>query len=69
MKVGKALACCTLAALAGGCSIGPPVPLAAVRVPSPVVVAPVPPPVVVAPAFYKPHPGRGLGHHKHGRWH
>ena len=74
MNTWKAFACCALLAPAAGCAVQPAIPVAAVRLPPPVVVAPAPvavvpaAPMVLAPA-YKPHPGRGLGHHKHGRWH
>ncbi len=70
MKVGKAVVSCALAALAGGCSVEPAVPLASVRVRPPIVVSPVPAaPILVEPAFHRPRPGRGWGRHKHGRHH
>ena len=67
MKVRKVFVSCALAALAGGCSVEPAMPVAKLRVPPPVLVSPMP--IVVAPAYHRPHPGRGWGHHKHRHHH
>ncbi len=48
MKVSKVFVSCALAALAGGCSVEPAMPVAKLRVPPPVLVSPMP--IVVAPA-------------------
>lgn len=64
MKASKAFLPLAAAILAAGCTVRPAVPVATLRLPPPIVVDAASP-VVVAPAYYREHPGRGRGHHKH----